>query len=172
MDLRYPIGTYTPHPYSAVLKQDWLIDIAQLPNMVEAAISNLDAQQLHTPYREGGWTVWEIVHHLVDSHTNCYSRLKLALTEQNPVIRPYDENAWVKQADALLPVNNATTLLHALHQRLYALFGSLVDDQWQRSYIHPDSGQHSVWHLLGMYAWHGRHHVAHINALRDRMGWF
>ncbi|MCU0404692.1 MAG: putative metal-dependent hydrolase, partial [Chitinophagaceae bacterium] len=147
------------------------IDIAQLPNMVEAAISNLDAEQLHTPYREGGWTLWQVVHHLADSHINCLTRVKLVLTEENPIIRPYDENAWIHQADTLLPVNNATTLLHALHQRLYRLFNTVTDADWERKYIHPDTGQHTLWYLLGLYAWHGRHHVAHINGLRERMGW-
>jgi uncharacterized damage-inducible protein DinB len=171
MEYRYPIGKYIPHPYSEVLRQDWLIDIAQLPNMVEASIHNLDEAQLHTPYREGGWTIWEVVHHLADSHINCFTRIKLALTEQSPVIRPYDENAWVRQSDARLPINNATTLLHALHQRLFVLLSSVEEGDWGRTYIHPDSGQHTLWHLLGLYAWHGRHHVAQINSLRHRMGW-
>ena len=171
MDLRYPIGQYVPRPYSEVLKQDWLIDIAQLPVLLEAAISNLDAGQLHTPYRPGGWTVWQAVHHLVDSHSNCYIRLKHILTGDSPTIMPYDENAWLTLADTDLPVNNATTLLHALHQRLYAMLKSVQDNEWDRTYIHPESGQHTLWYLLGLYAWHGRHHVAHINGLRDRMGW-
>lgn len=171
MDYRYPIGKYTPRPYSEVLRKDWLIDIAQLPNMVEAAIHNLDEAHLHTPYREGGWTIWQVVHHLADSHINCYMRVKLILTEYNPSIRPYDEHAWVHQSDTRLPINNATTLLHALHQRLYALLSSVQQDEWNRTFIHPESGQHTLWYLLGMYAWHGRHHVAHINSLRERMGW-
>ncbi|HSK11979.1 MAG TPA: putative metal-dependent hydrolase [Phnomibacter sp.] len=171
MDDRYPIGQYRHQPYSAELKREWLIDIAQLPNMVEAAILNLDEDHLNTPYRDGGWTVAQVVHHLVDSHTNCYCRLKLALTEENPTIRPYDENGWVHQADSVLPVNNGTTLLHALHQRLFELFKAVTDEEWNRTYVHPDSGQHTIWYLLGMYAWHGRHHVAHINELRRRMNW-
>jgi hypothetical protein len=171
MDYLYPIGKYAPHPFSEVLRKDWLIDIAQLPNMVEAAIHNLDEAQLHTPYRDGGWTLWEVVHHLADSHINCFTRVKLVLTEHNPIIRPYDENAWIRQPDSRLPINNATTLLHALHQRLFVLLSSVGEGEWGRTYIHPDSGQHTLWYLLGLYAWHGRHHVAHINALRDRMGW-
>jgi uncharacterized damage-inducible protein DinB len=171
MDIRYPIGKYSPIPFSAETKRDWLIEIAQLPNMLEAAISNLDAAQLHTPYRDGGWTVCEVAHHLVDSHINCYNRVKLVLTEENPTIRPYDEGAWVRQTDIRLPINNATTLLHALHQRLYELLKAVPDADWNRTYVHPDSGQHTLWHLLGLYAWHGKHHVAHINSLRERMGW-
>jgi len=171
MDLRYPIGKYIPFPFSEEERRIRLIDIAQLPNMLEAALLNLDASQLETPYREGGWTVAQVAHHLVDSHTNCLARVKLALTEENPVIRPYDEDAWVRQADSALPVNNATTLLHALHQRLYLLFNTVSNSDWERTYVHPQSGQHSVWFLLGLYAWHGKHHVEHINKLRERMGW-
>lgn len=169
---QYPIGKYVPVPFSEEELRQRLIDIAQLPNLVEAAIQNLDAAQLDTPYREGGWTVAQVVHHIADSHANCFIRLKLALTEDNPVIKPYDENAWVLQADTSLPVNNATTLLHALHQRLYVILKNMSAEAWQRSYVHPDSGQHDIWFLLGLYAWHGRHHVAHINSLRQRMGWF
>ena len=171
MDLKYPIGKYAPVQYSVEEKRDRLIDIAQLPNMLEAALLNLDAEQLDTPYRDGGWTVAQVAHHLVDSHTNCLARVKLVLTEDNPTIRPYDEDAWVRQADSALPVNNATTLLHALHQRLYQLFKAVPDSNWEQTYVHPDSGQHSLWFLLGLYAWHGKHHVAHINTLRERMGW-
>lgn len=171
MDLRYPIGKFLALPFSQETRSDWLVDIAQLPNMLEAALNNLDEAQLHTPYRQDGWTVWQVAHHLVDSHANCYARLKLALTEDNPTIMPYEEDLWVRQADAHLPINNATTLLHALHQRLYALFKSIPDGGWARTYVHPVSGQHTLWYLLGLYAWHGRHHVAHINCLRERMGW-
>lgn len=167
MDARYPIGKYSPVPFSEEEKRDRLIDIAQLPNMLEAALLNLDEAQLHTPYRDGGWTVAQVAHHLVDSHINCLVRVKLALSEENPTIRPYDEGAWVVQADANLPVNNATTLLHALHQRLYRLFKEVPDNAWDRTYVHPDSGQHTLWFLLGLYAWHGKHHVAHINGLRE-----
>jgi uncharacterized damage-inducible protein DinB len=172
-NLQYPIGRYKPQPYSESLKREYLIDIAQLPAMVEAAISNLDAAQLDTPYRPGGWTVAQVVHHLADSHINGYARVKLTLTEKKPVICSYNENAWVQQADAQqLPINNATTLLHALHQRLYLLFKSVANAEWQRPYIHPDSGEHTLWNLLCLYAWHGKHHVAHINSLRQQMGWY
>ncbi len=171
MDIRYPIGKYVPQAFSEAEKRERLIDIAQLPGMLEAALLNLDAKQLATPYRDGGWTVAQVAHHLVDSHTNCYTRVKLVLTEANPVIRPYQEDDWVRLADEVLPVNNATTLLHALHQRLHLLFKAVPDSAWERTYVHPESGQHTLWFLLGLYAWHGRHHVAHINKLRERMGW-
>ncbi len=171
-DLRYPIGQYEPIPFNEDSKRQWLADIAQLPNMVEASIENLDAPQLDTPYRDGGWTVAQVVHHLSDSHINFFCRAKLTLTEINPLIKVYDEVAWINQADAEnLPVNNATTLLHALHQRIYLLFKLAGTEDWERTYTHSESGEHTLWYLLGMYAWHGRHHVAHINSLRERMGW-
>ena len=171
-DIRYPIGTYEPQPFSADQKRDWLIDIAQLPNMVEAAIENLDAAQLHTPYRDGGWTLHQVVHHVCDSHINALCRMKLTLSENNPTVKAYEENDWVQMADAQLPVNNALTLLHALHQRMYVLLQSVTPEQWQRTYVHSATQQqHTLWHLLGMYAWHGRHHVAHITSLREQRGW-
>ncbi len=171
-DLRFPIGTYEPQPFSPEQKRRWLIDIAQLPAMLEAAVENLDAAQLHTPYREGGWTVHQVVHHVCDSHINSFCRMKLTLTEDNPTIKAYDENAWVLLADTDLPFNNALTILHALHQRMYTLLLNQPDEAWQRTYVHSATGQqHTLWYLLGLYAWHGRHHVAHITSLRERMGW-
>ena len=172
MNLRYPIGEYEPKPYGESQKKAWLIDLAQLPNMVEAAVLNLDEAQLHTPYREGGWTLHQVVHHIADSHVNAFCRMKLTLSEDNPTIRPYEENDWIKQADVALPINISITLLHALHLRMYALMANVQDSEWERTYIHPASGkQFTLWYLLGNYAWHGRHHVAHINSLRERMGW-
>jgi uncharacterized damage-inducible protein DinB len=172
MDLRYPIGGYEPQPFSPDLKRQWLIDIAQLPAMLEAALENLDEHQLHTPYRDGGWTVHQVAHHLVDSHVNAYCRMKLTLSEDNPTVKAYEENDWLQTADAQLPINNATTLLHALHQRIHALLKMVTDEQWNRTYVHSATQkQHTLWYLLGLYAWHGRHHVAHITALRERMGW-
>jgi hypothetical protein len=171
-DLRYPIGLYEPKPYRESQKQRWLIDILQLPNMVESAILNLDEAQLLTPYRPGGWTVQQLVHHIADSHINAFCRMKLVLSEVNPTIRPYDEAKWAEQADVNLPINISVTLLHALHQRMHALMSEVKDDQWERTYYHPESKTtHTLWYLLGNYAWHGRHHVAHINALRERNGW-
>jgi len=171
-DLKYPIGKFKPQPYDDYLRKKWLVDIAQLPNMLEAAILNLDEAQLHTPYRDGGWTIHEVVHHVADSHINCFCRIKLALTENNPTIRAYEESEWVKLADAKLPVNHALTLLHSLHIRLYELLKSLSTEDFQRTYVHGATGMHhTLWFLLGQYAWHGKHHVAHINSLRERKGW-
>ncbi len=173
MDPRYPIGKYEPLPFSVKQKEAWLLDIKFLPEELEKAIQNLDAGQLETPYRDGGWTVNQLVHHVADSHLNAYTRFKLGLTENNPTIKPYEEKEWAKLADVnLVPVNVSITLLHALHQRWYAAIKDLRDEQWQRAVVHPEHGKElSLWYLLGMYAWHGRHHTAHITSLRENKGW-
>jgi uncharacterized damage-inducible protein DinB len=172
-DLRYPIGQYETKPYSNALREEWLADIKFLPQALEYAIRNLNEDQLQTPYREGGWTVHQVVHHVADSHINAYCRFKLGVTENNPTIRPYDENLWAGTADvANLPINISLTLLHALHSRWYELLKSLTQEDWQRTVFHPEhQKQFTLWELLGSYAWHGRHHTAHITALRERKGW-
>lgn len=173
MDPRYPIGTYQPLPYSHETKQEWLADIRFLPQAIEAAIINLDEQQLHTPYRDGGWTVHQLVHHVADSHMNAFIRFKLGYTEEHPTIKPYNEDAWVHTAELpALPVNISITLLYALHHRWSAFLDTLTDTDWDRTVFHPESRQEmTLWYLLGMYAWHSRHHVAHITALRQAKGW-
>ena len=173
IDLRYPIGKYEPKPYSAELKKDWLADIKFLPQAIEHAVTNLDESQLQTPYREGGWTVHQLVHHVADSHMNAYIRFKLGYTEENVTIKPYDEKTWVNTADVQhLPINISITLLHALHQRWYEFLESFTEADYQRTVYHPEyKMEFTLWHLLGMYAWHSRHHVAHITELRNRNGW-
>jgi uncharacterized damage-inducible protein DinB len=173
-DSRYPIGKYEPQPFSEKLKQQWLADIRFLPNALENAIINLSEQQLQTPYRDGGWTVHQVVHHVADSHMNAYCRFKLGYTENKPAIKPYDENAWAKMDDVKnLPVNVSITLLYAVHQRLFEFLNSLADDDWQnKSVFHPEHNKEmTLWYLLGMYSWHGRHHTAHITSLREVKGW-
>lgn len=173
-DPRYPIGNYQPAEYSDAQKENWITDIRYLPQLLENAILNLDEQQLQTPYRDGGWTVHQLVHHVADSHVNAYCRFKLGLTENNPVtIRPYDEQAWAELQDVKqLPVNISITLLHALHARWYVLLQSLSATDWDKTVMHPEQGKiMSLWYLLGSYSWHGRHHVAHITSLRERMNW-
>ncbi len=171
-DLRYPIGKYEPQPFSAATKKQWLANIRYLPQLLENALLNLDEAQLHTPYREGGWTVQQLVHHVADSHINAFCRFKLGITEENPVIRPYDEKKWAELHDINLPVNLSITLLHALHARLYDLLSSLEESSWERTVFHPEHNlKMTLWYLLGSYAWHGRHHVAHITSLRNRMKW-
>ena len=170
--LRYPIGKYVPQQFSEAQKRSWLIDLAQLPTLLEASIQNLDVAQLETPYRPGGWTVQQVVHHVADSHVNAFCRIKLVLSEENPTIKPYDENAWAQQADVALPINISLTLLHSLHLRMHKLMSNVQEAEWNRTYFHPESqAEFTLWYLLGMYAWHGRHHTAHITGLRERNGW-
>jgi hypothetical protein len=172
-DLRYPIGQYEPMPFAADLLEEWLADIKFLPQAIENAIRNLDEAQLQTPYREGGWTVHQVVHHVADSHMNAYCRFKLGYTETNPTIRPYDEGLWAKTADVQhLPINISITLLYALHYRWHEFLKSLTEADFQRTVFHPEyQKEFTLWHLLGMYAWHSRHHVAHITGLRERKNW-
>jgi hypothetical protein len=173
MDPRYPIGKYQPQPFSEQQKQEWINDIRFLPLAIENAILNLDAAQLNTPYREGGWTVKQLVHHVADSHLNAYCRFKLGLTEDNPTIKPYQEKLWAELKDTQnLPVNVSITLLHALHLRLHEVLISITDEQFNRTVFHPEHKKEiSLWYLLGMYAWHSKHHTAHITALREKMNW-
>ena len=172
-DLRYPIGKYVTQDFSEKQKDQWLTDIRFLPDALENAILNLDEEQLQTPYRDGGWTVHELVHHVADSHMNAYIRFKLGFTEENPTIRPYDEKLWAPLADARsLPVNISITLLFALHKRWYEFLKSFSDSDWEKTVYHPEhKKQFTLWQLLGLYAWHSRHHTAHITELRKRMGW-
>lgn len=172
-DLRYPIGKYEPQSFSQKQLEAWLIDIRYLPQHLENAVLNLDEGQLDTPYRPGGWTVRQVVHHVADSHANAYIRFKLGLTENNPVIKPYDEEAWAKLSDtAVVPINVSLTLLHALHTRWVEVLKAIKTEEWERTVVHPQHGrQMTLWYLLGMYAWHSRHHTAHVTSLRERERW-
>jgi hypothetical protein len=173
MDLRYPIGKYETQPFSDRQKREWLQDIQFLPGLIEQAIENLDEKQLDTPYRDGGWAVRQVVHHVADSHINAYTRMKLGLTEDNPTIKPYEEQLWADLADVKsVPINISITLLYTLHTRWHAAIRDLDNEAWKRTVIHPvGNKQLSLWYLLGSYSWHGRHHVAHITSLRERKGW-
>ena len=172
-DLRYPIGKYIVQPFSEKLLGEWLTDIKNLPQHLENAVLNLDEVQLNTPYRDGGWTVKQVVHHVADSHMNAYIRFKLGLTEDKPTIKPYDENAWAQMADTKnIPVNISLTLLHALHIRWYEVLKNISEADFNRTVFHPEyKKEMTLWFLLGMYAWHGRHHTAHVTTLRERMKW-
>lgn len=173
IDPRYPIGEYELQPFSEKQKEAWLADILFFPRQIEYAVINLDESQLDTPYREGGWTVKQLVHHVADSHINAYVRFKLALTEDNPTIKPYDEKAWAELSDVKhLPINISLTLLHALHSRWYDLLKNMKNSDWERTVWHPEHKKSlTLWEMLGNYAWHGKHHTAHITTLRERMGW-
>ncbi len=172
---RYPIGKYQrPDGYNEGLVHEWISALRALPSWMDVCIENLDEHQLHTAYREGGWTIQQVVHHLADSHMNMYIRLKLALTEDTPTITPYDENAWAVLPDVnAVPVNISVTLLHALHRRIVAMLERLQGAEWQRAYYHPDHKRNfPIWEIAALYAWHGRHHMEQVRHLRDRMNWW
>jgi hypothetical protein len=172
-DLRYPIGRFTPAtPITAAMRAAAIEDVAMLPAQMRAAVEGLGDARLDTPYRPGGWTVRQLVHHVADSHMNGYIRVKLALTEDAPRITPYDENAWATLADARLPVAISLDLLDTLHARWTAIYRSMAADQFTRTFIHPEAGaEQTLDRHLQLYAWHSRHHVAHITSVRQREGW-
>jgi len=172
-DLRYPIGKFIAQPFSEKLLGEWLIDIKNLPQHLENAVLNLDEAQLNTPYRPEGWTVKQLVHHVADSHMNAYIRFKLGLTEEKPVIKPYDEAAWAEMSDTQnLPINISLTLLHSLHYRWVEVLTNMSADDFNKTVFHPEQKKEiSLWNLLGIYSWHSRHHTAHVTALRERMKW-
>lgn len=172
-DPRYPIGKYIAQPYSDQELAERLSDIKFLPQHLENAVLNLDKAQLETPYREGGWTVQQLVHHVADSHMNAYIRFKLRLTQDSLTVTPYDENAWALMADTKnLPINISITLLHALHARWYEVLTNMSREDLDKTAFHPEHKKDfSLWEFLGIYAWHSRHHTAHVTRLRERMGW-
>lgn len=172
-DLRYPIGRFAwPATVSVDDRQGWIEELERLPLNLEVAVEGLSEGQLDVPYRPGGWTARQVVHHLADSHLNCYQRYRLALTEDRPKIKPYDEAAWAELPDAKLsPIRPSLTLLRAIHERWTILLHSLTEEQWERTFVHPDRGEMKLDATLGLYAWHSRHHVGHIRNLRSRQGW-
>jgi uncharacterized damage-inducible protein DinB len=172
-DLSYPIGKFHfEGPLTAAQKEKALDDIAATPALLRAAVAGLSPERLDTPYRPGGWTVRQVVHHLPDSHMNSYVRFKLALTEDEPTIKPYDQQLWAELPDTKeTPIEVSLTMLDALHERWVHLLRSLNASDWQRTFRHPEQGAVSLERNLALYAWHGRHHVRHITALRDRNGW-
>lgn len=172
-DLRYPVGKFDLRAKISDAQRPALIQqIAATPAHLRAAVKGLNEQQLDTPYRPGGWTVRQVVHHLPDSHMNSYIRFKLAVTEQQPTIKPYEEQLWAELADGkTAPIEVSLQLLEALHQRWTMFLHSLQPADFNRTVVHPANGVMTVDTLLGLYAWHCRHHVAHITALRERMRW-
>ncbi len=171
--LRYPVGPFDgAGPFTLDSRRAAIEQIALLPTQVRDAVQGLTDAQLDTPYRPEGWTVRQVVHHLADSHMNGLIRLKLALTEDHPTIRPYDEDAWVRLPDARLPLDCSFTILDGVHERWTTLCAAMSDDQWTRTFVHPSHGTvMSVAYHIQNYAWHSLHHVAHITALRSREGW-
>jgi DinB superfamily len=172
-DLRYPIGPFqTPASVTASERAALVDQIAALPGDLRAVVGGFDDAQLDTPYRDGGWTVRQVVHHVPDSHVNAYTRFKLALTEEVPTIKTYEEAQWAELPEARsAPIGVSLALLEALHQRWVLLLRVLAPGQFGRSFRHPDLGLMTLDQQIAMYAWHGRHHLAHITSLRTRMGW-
>ena len=173
-DPRYPIGRFSFEGQATPqLRERWIGQIAAAPGALRAAVSGLTPAQLDTHYRDHGWTVRQVVHHVPDSHLNAYTRFKLALTEDEPVIKPYEEARWAELPDvAATPVDTSLTLLECLHRRWVLLLRALNPADWARSLRHPEHGRTiGLDEMLALYAWHGQHHVAHITSLRDRMGW-
>ena len=172
-DPRYPIGKWqrtsviTPEQ-----RHEALAALGELPDRLRHAVAHLRADQLATPYREGGWTVQQLVHHIADSHMNMFVRVRFALTEADPIIKPYDEKLWAELHDSVVaPIEWSLELIEALHARLLMLLRSLTAEQWQRRYLHPENGLMSLDTVAQLYAWHSRHHVAHIMELRKARGW-
>ena len=172
-DLRYPIGPFKMEEnITAARRHEFIEVIAQAPANMRAAIKGLKEDQLDTPYRPGGWTVRQVVHHVPDSHLNAYIRLKLALTEDQPTIKAYDEKLWAALPEARsAPIDLSLNLLETLHRRWVLQWQAMQPEDFARQFNHPEHGLRSLDWLLCLYAWHGRHHVAHITTLRERMGW-
>ena len=172
-DLQYPIGKFAWNGgASGEQLRQWIDEIAAAPAQLRAAVNGLSAEQLDTPYRSTGWTVRQVVHHVPDSHLNSYVRFRLALTEPEPTIKPYDQERWAELPDSrLAAIEVSLSLLESLHERWVILLRSLTPADWKRTFRHPELGLVNLEHTAALYAWHGRHHVAHITSLRQRMGW-
>jgi uncharacterized damage-inducible protein DinB len=172
-DLRYPVGKADfSTPLTAGERAQRIDAIAAAPAQLRLAVAGLTPQQIDTPYRPGGWTVRQVVHHVADSHINAYTRFRLGFTEENPTIKPYDEKAWAQLPDVRhLPIDVSLRLLDNLHERLVHLLQAVQPSMFTRSIVHPENGPMTLDALLSLYAWHGRHHTAHITGLRERQGW-
>lgn len=171
--LRYPIGRFNaPASIGPQDRAQWIEQIANLPAELRSTVADLEASDLDRPYREGGWTIRQVVHHLPDSHMNSYTRFRLALTEDKPVIKPYQEAKWADLQDAkTAPIDISLILLESLHTRWTILLRSMTGDQFDRAFVHPELGVVDLQQALGLYAWHGRHHVAQIAAFRNNSQW-
>lgn len=173
MDPRYPAGQYEwPASLNHKERQEALLVLESLPSQMRDAVAGLTPAQLETPYRDGGWTVRQVVHHVADSHMHSYIRCKFAMSENSPVIKPYAEKIWAAFEDgANEPLESSLAILTGLHSRFTRWFRSLQDSDWERAFVHPENGPMRLDVTLGLYAWHSRHHLAHITELRRRMQW-
>ena len=171
-DLRYPIGRFEHDgPVTDSDRERWIAEVEALPEQMRRAVEGLSDAQLDTPYRPGGWTIRQVVHHVPDSHVNSYVRFKWALTEDEPVIKAYDEVGWANLADYRAPVGPSLDFLAALHAKWVRLLRTMTDEQWARRFVHPESGPTELALALGSYAWHGQHHLAHITSTVEREVW-
>jgi hypothetical protein len=173
-DLRYPIGKFDRRggPNTPEDRKKLIDAIAEAPVQLRQALTGLNGKQLDTPYRDGGWTVRQVTHHIADSHMNAYVRFKLALTEDNPTIKPYKEAAWADLPDSrVTPIEVSMALVENLHSRWVVLLRTLKPEDWERNVTHPEAGPMSLDLMLRLYAWHGAHHVAHVTELRQRNEW-
>lgn len=171
-DPRYPIGRLVKQPaYSTAERSERIAAISALPGALQAAVEGLSETQIDTPYRDGGWSVRQVVHHVADSHMHAFIRFKWALTESNPAIKAYHEQAWAELPDSRLPVEYSLRLIEALHRRWTGLMAAMAPEAFATPYQHPETGAYTLDMALGMYAWHGRHHAAHVTELRRREGW-
>lgn len=172
-NLRFPIGRFSPPAsFSPEMRAVQIETLRQLPERLRGAVAGLSDAQLDTPYRDGGWTVRQVVHHLADSHANSFIRFKLALTEDWPTIKAYDEAAWAELADSrTLGIDVSLQMIESLHRRWVAVLDSMSNADFEKGYVHPKMGRQSLGAALALYAWHSRHHTAHITNLRARMGW-
>lgn len=171
-DARYPIGRHEAvSTLTPARRGDCIAQIAAAPGLLRRAVQGLDDRQLDTPYRDGGWSVRQVVHHLPDSHVNAYVRCKLALTEDQPTIRPYRQGPWAETPDTRAPAEVSLALLDALHRRWVLLLEGMAPADFARTLNHPESGTMTLDGVVATYAWHGRHHTAHITSLRERMSW-
>jgi uncharacterized damage-inducible protein DinB len=172
-DPRFPIGPFTyDGPPGREQRQSFIADIERLPAALRAAVLGLAGEQIETPYREGGWTVRQVVNHVPDSHMNAYIRFKLALTEDQPTIKPYAEDRWAELPDSRTsPLEVSLAMTDALHERWVRMLREIDEEQWKRTFLHPEQGSVPLERSLALYAWHGRHHVAHITRLRERLRW-
>lgn len=172
-DPRFPIGQFvSPKVFSIQGRHEAILEIEETPDRMRQAVRHLTSEQLQTPYRESGWTIAQVVHHVPDSHMQAYSRMRLALTETEPVIKTYMEERWAELHDAMSSdIESSLVLLKGLHQRWVDLIRRLTPEQWAMVYVHPARGRQTLDHMVALYAWHGRHHVAHVTTLREQMGW-
>ena len=172
-DPRYPIGKFDQSITVTIeMRNDFIKTIEALPLQLRMEVENLSQKQLDTPYRDGGWTIRQVVHHLPDSHINSYVRFKLALTEDNPQIKTYEEHLWAELPDSFkTPIDVSLNLLESLHTRWAILLRSLTDEQFEKTFQHPEWGNITLSKTLALYAWHSKHHLAHITELKKKMGW-